>query len=280
MTKAPVNKIIDSSLVDGPGNRTSVFLQGCNYHCTYCHNPETIRLCTHCGECVEKCPVGALSLTGGRVVWRPDLCVACDTCIKVCRHMASPRVRLMSSGEVLEHIRANMPFIAGITTSGGECTLYRDFLIELFEGAHELGLTCLIDSNGSCNFGEDRRLLDAADGVMLDVKSTDADEYRAITGADGSRVLAIARRLASLGKLTEVRTVCSPDYNSEKTVRDVCAAAAEYQDRGDIHYRLIRYRRFGVREPYRTEITPPDDTFMRGLYDVATGLGMTHVSVV
>ena len=28
--KAPVNKIIPVSVVDGPGNRTAVFLQGCN----------------------------------------------------------------------------------------------------------------------------------------------------------------------------------------------------------------------------------------------------------
>ena len=39
--KAPVNKIIPVSVVDGPGNRTAVFLQGCNISCAYCHNPET-----------------------------------------------------------------------------------------------------------------------------------------------------------------------------------------------------------------------------------------------
>ncbi len=38
MITAPVNKIIDSSLVDGPGNRTAIFFQGCNYRCRYCHN--------------------------------------------------------------------------------------------------------------------------------------------------------------------------------------------------------------------------------------------------
>jgi pyruvate formate lyase activating enzyme len=37
-----INQIIDSSLVDGPGNRTAIFFQGCNFNCHYCHNPETI----------------------------------------------------------------------------------------------------------------------------------------------------------------------------------------------------------------------------------------------
>ena len=45
MEKVPVNKIIPSSLVDGPGHRTSIFLQGCNLACDYCHNPEPIRMC-------------------------------------------------------------------------------------------------------------------------------------------------------------------------------------------------------------------------------------------
>ena len=40
MITAPVNKIIPFSSVDGPGNRTAVFFQGCNWDCCYCHNPE------------------------------------------------------------------------------------------------------------------------------------------------------------------------------------------------------------------------------------------------
>ncbi len=39
-----ISQIIDSSVVDGPGNRTAIFFQGCNFNCHYCHNPETISL--------------------------------------------------------------------------------------------------------------------------------------------------------------------------------------------------------------------------------------------
>lgn len=44
MNKAAIARIINFSPVDGPGNRMVVFLQGCNFNCLYCHNPETIPL--------------------------------------------------------------------------------------------------------------------------------------------------------------------------------------------------------------------------------------------
>lgn len=33
--------IVEDSIVDGPGIRTTVFCQGCPHHCKGCHNPET-----------------------------------------------------------------------------------------------------------------------------------------------------------------------------------------------------------------------------------------------
>ena len=44
--KGLVADTIPFSNVDGPGNRFVVFLQGCNFDCIACHNPQTIPTAT------------------------------------------------------------------------------------------------------------------------------------------------------------------------------------------------------------------------------------------
>ena len=39
-----INKIESMGLVDGPGIRTVIFMQGCPLRCIFCHNPETWKL--------------------------------------------------------------------------------------------------------------------------------------------------------------------------------------------------------------------------------------------
>ena len=188
--RVPVNKIIPFSAVDGPGNRTAVFLQGCNFDCRYCHNPETRNLCRNCGSCVGKCPKGALFTDeDGKVRFCPEKCCGCDTCIHVCPFGCSPRIRMMCAEEVFAEVKKQQPYIRGITVSGGECTLYPDFLEKLFVLARGAGLGTLIDSNGTLDFEKYPQLLAVTDGVMLDIKSWDLEDHLRVTGAATERVL-------------------------------------------------------------------------------------------
>jgi Fe-S-cluster-containing hydrogenase component 2 len=40
--------------------------------------------CTGCGDCLEVCPVEAISLFRGVAVIDPDTCLACDACLQAC----------------------------------------------------------------------------------------------------------------------------------------------------------------------------------------------------
>lgn len=278
--RVPVNKIIPFSSVDGPGNRTAVFLQGCNFDCRYCHNPETRNVCISCAECVEKCPAGALKLRDGQVEFAPSACVGCDTCIHICRHGCSPRIRNMTPEETMREIRRQIPFIRGVTVSGGECTLYPDFLAELFALCRKEGLGTLIDSNGTLDFLQYPELMKVTDGVMLDVKAWDEDDHKKVTGVSGALVRKNARELAAAGKLYEVRTVVVPGlFDYEQTVRETARLLKPYLVHGSIRYKLIRYRQIGVREQYAV-YQSPGDKVMERLSDIVQAEGLWDVIVI
>lgn len=277
MTTALVNKIIPFSVVDGPGNRTSIFLQGCNIRCGYCHNPETQRACINCGDCVQVCPAGALLMEEKKVVWNPELCINCDKCIDICKYYASPKVKEMTAEEAFTEVKKAMPFIRGITVSGGECTLYPEFLKELFELAKQEHLTCLIDSNGTLDFEKYKELLDLCDGVMLDVKSWDEQMYSDLTGGNNVIVKKNLRYLAEKGKIEEIRIVCLPGkVDAREIMKQIAAEALQLSP--ELKIKLIKFRKFGVKGAF-SKLEGPDDRYMDELKKYAGELGFRYIVI-
>ncbi|MBV7273532.1 YjjW family glycine radical enzyme activase [Clostridium sp. PL3] len=278
MLKGLVNKIIPFSLVDGPGNRTAIFFQGCNFNCLYCHNPETIKKCRQCGACVLICRFDAISIVGGSVIWDEEKCKDCGECIKSCPNDCGPKAKEMSVDEILKEITKVKSFISGITVSGGECTLQKEFLVDLFEEVRKLGLTIFVDTNGSTDFSKNKELVDLTDMVMLDIKSFDNDEHKKLTERDNDMVLKNARYLASINKLYEVRTVVVPNVlNNFNNVNEISKLIASLDN--EIRYKLIKYRPIGVRTE-KIEIVQPDNEMIEELKGVATRNGCKNVIVV
>ena len=214
--QAVVNKILTFSCVDGPGNRLVIFFHGCNFQCQACHNPYTMSLCNHCGDCIEVCPDAALSLgEDGKVQWHRDLCTHCDKCLDICPISASPMTTGYSATDLIEIIRENQPFISGITFSGGEATVQLPFLINLLKQLRSdpglSQLNCLLDTNGSLGSEGWFRLLPYLDGVMLDLKSWHSDRHKLLTGASNSKVKNSLELLAAANKLVEVRLLLIPE---------------------------------------------------------------------
>lgn len=273
-----INQIIPFSSVDGPGNRTAIFLQGCNFNCVYCHNPETIRRCNHCGQCVNTCQVGALTYEIDEVVWHETRCVGCGACTSTCRRESSPKTKRYTPLELMTSLSPYLPFIQGITVSGGECTLQHAFVTELFERAKAKGLSCFLDTNGSTALWQEQELMAVTDGVMLDVKSWDAQTHQDYIGAPNDTVKENLAYLIAVGKLHEVRTVIVPEVlDAQQTVAEVAKQIG--QSTQLIRYKLITYRKMGVRPKYQY-LTGPDDQQMRELVTLCKGYGCQDIVVV
>ena len=279
--QAVVNKIIPFSSVDGPGNRTAVFLQGCNINCRYCHNPETRALCVSCGLCVEKCPENALEKSAnGRIIYHPEKCVQCDTCIHVCPHDSSPRTAVMTPEETYKKVKKQIPFIRGLTVSGGECMLRPDFLKELFKLAKEDGLNTMIDSNGTIPFWEYPELLEVTDGVMLDIKAFKNEDHIRITDEKNETVLKNAVYLAENKKLYEVRAVIVPDlYDTRESIRQIGEFLAPYLEKKEFRIKLIAYRPMGVREEY-AHYQVPGQAYLEELADILKTYGFKDIVII
>jgi len=276
--KAIVNKIIPFSSVDGPGNRTAIFLQGRNFNCLYCHNPETINRCNHCGICVEKCPYNALALIDGKVIWNKTLCKNCDVCIKSCQNNSSPKALEMTVEDVVDQVKKTKSFISGITVSGGECTLQSEFLIELFTEIKGMGLTTFVDTNGSVPLYENEPLLKVMDMAMVDVKAFNNKEHVMLTGRDNDIVFKNVKELSKINKLYEIRTVIVPEIlDNIYNVNSVSKFIAELNP--EIIYKIIKYRAIGVRNDKISSYTPTED-IMDELVAIATKNGCKNIVCV
>lgn len=294
-----VNRIIPFSSVDGPGNRTAVFLQGCNWDCRYCHNPETRGLCTGCGLCVDVCPRKALSIQGGLqrqggndartmlqivddypVSFDPQLCIMCDACIKACPHSSCPRVTKQSPQQTFDIVKKQMPFIRGVTVSGGECCLYPEYLTRLFKLCRAEGLETMADSNGSIPLMDFPKLVSATDGFMLDVKAYDPGIHEKTTGADNKNVIENLLFLADLGKLFEVRTVVVPGLvDAKEAIANTGRLLAPFQSKRKIRYKIIAYRPIGVRKEYRN-YQSPDSSLLKEYAKLAHDSGFEDVVII
>ena len=249
---ATVSRWLPFSCVDGPGNRLVLFLQGCNFRCPGCHNPHTIGLCDHCGDCVPGCPSGTLTLIDGRVRWQASLCTHCDRCLDACPRSASPKTHQMSVAEVLVLLRRYGPLLTGITVSGGEATTQLPFVTDLFtaiKAAPDLThLSCLLDSNGSLGEAGWQRLLPVLDGAMIDLKGWRDSVHHALTGQGRERVLASLQLLARVGKLAELRLLHVPGRTDfiDADGKLEAGLVSFLQSLGPVPIRLNGFRHHGV----------------------------------
>ncbi len=148
--KMRVHSIQRFCLHDGPGIRTTVFLQGCSLRCWWCHNPKAQ---------AKSCP--------STNVWHVDQLL--ETVERDAPYWRS------SDG--------------GITLSGGEPLLQAKAAETFFAEMKRRGHHCTIETAGAAPLSHVQRLAPWVDLWLWDVKSADADVFHRGTEGDVWQVL-------------------------------------------------------------------------------------------
>ena len=101
----------------------------------------------------------------------------------------------------------------GVTVSGGEPLLQAAFVHQFFSLCHEQGLHTCLDTSGCLLTDEICSLLDVTDRVLLDIKYTRDEDYRAYVGTSLYGPLAFLDLLCRKQIPTTLRQVIIPTVN-------------------------------------------------------------------
>ncbi len=209
--KAPlVFEIKGNSLDDGPGIRSVVFFKGCPLSCLWCHNPESQRpgrelsfdegTCVGCDTCIGLCPEKALDRRNPGFIDR-DSCTLCLMCADNCPSGALAAVgKTMTVADIVREIEKDTPFFrtsdGGATLTGGEPTLFIDFVSRLAGELKKRRIHLLLETCGFFNYEIFlRRLYPKLDMIFFDIKIIDPAEHLRLCGISNETILDNFRKL-------------------------------------------------------------------------------------
>jgi pyruvate formate lyase activating enzyme len=295
LTTGLVFDIKKFSIHDGPGIRTTVFFKGCPLSCWWCHNPEgqspqpelVLResRCIGCGACLEVCDQGAISWDGDVVSTDREKCVLSGACVEVCYAEAREMVgQEMTVAEVMAEIGRDIAFYdqsgGGVTFSGGEPLLQRDFLLALLRACKEEEIHTAVDTCGFATWETLDSIRKHVDLFLYDLKLMDDAKHRKFTGVSNELILKNLQRLSAQGHDIFLRVPIIPGINDDaENIRQIgtFAAALPHLKRVDI----LPYHRAAAEKYHRLnkiyglpETRPPSDEKMAEITQILRGFGL------
>ena len=125
----------------------------------------------------------------------------------------------VSTQQVLDRLAGFAPALraldGGLTISGGEPMVQLAFTRRILAGAKEMRLHTAIETSGYLGDRVDDKYLACLDLVLLDIKSSNSETYRSVTGRDLAPTLRFAERLAAIGKPVWVRFTLVPGLTDD-----------------------------------------------------------------
>ena len=226
MMTGTVLRLERSSIHDGPGIRTVVFLKGCPLGCLWCSTPES----QHQSPANEY----GRSMTAEAVI----------------EAVLKDEIFYFHSG-------------GGVTLSGGEPLAQPDFSAEILRLCRDNGIHTAIETSLYAPFETVSEVLPLADYLFVDLKHMDPVAHRRFTGVDNRLVLDNLRRLAQTGFHGElvVRVPLVPGCNDDdENLRETACMVSglsdftALSDRAGLpvlrHLELLPYHRLGL-DTYR-----------------------------
>ncbi len=273
---------------DGPGIRVVLFFKGCNLHCAWCHNPESISAkvekmyapvkCIRCGSCVDVCPENAIRLTTDGIVTNPELCIICGKCAEVCPTKAIEMSgQTMSVGEIMDIIEKERVFFdqsgGGVTFSGGEPLVHKKMLIELLEACGKSGIHRAVDTAGNVSTETILEVARHTDLFLYDLKMMDSVLHKKWIKAGNELILHNLTILAETGAKIIIRIpligeVNDTDENIEQTAGFIAGLAGDKKEVHLLPYHNIaqnKYMKLGKTDNFEKLIEPRKETMVKAI---------------
>ena len=215
---------------DGPGIRTAFFTKGCPLKCLWCHNPESIskrpetgfypHLCRQCGRCAGLCPAGAHLMAQEGHLFKKEHCLKCGQCETECPGNAMKLYgREMSAAEALALALEDRDFYeesgGGVTVSGGEPLLQKEFVFELFKALKAEGIHTALDTCAFVPQSVLAEMLSVTDLFLVDFKHSDSFKHRQLTGVPNEMIKSNLKFLSDCKVPIEIRIPFVPGCNSD-----------------------------------------------------------------
>jgi len=140
------------------------------------------------------CAQGAQLLVDSQRVYQRNLCQQCLKCVGECFSGALVAAgRENTSEEVVAEIERDKDYYrhsgGGVTFSGGEPMLQREFLKEMLVQSKALGFHCAVDTAGNVPWEWFEQILADTDLFLYDIKAFDAEIHHKATGVNNKRIL-------------------------------------------------------------------------------------------
>lgn len=149
--------------------------------------------------------------------------------------------------EVMEKVRRYRPYFAnggGITLSGGEPMMQPEFASEIMQRCRDEGISTCVDTGGSLLNDRVKEALKYADLVILDVKHTEEQKYKALTGGNLETNRAFLEQCKSASIPLWIRQVILPGWND--TPEDMKALLNYMKGAKVQRIELLPYHTLGV----------------------------------